>query len=411
MLRILILILSATFLTAGCQQLAATHDASTSMQPVQISAPGIDAAEPATAAAEDGGFYVAWVNHDTKQADVILARFNDKGAMQGSPVRVNRATGAATAWRGDQPSLAVAPDGAVYVLWTARVEEGEKRGTNIFLSTSHDRGQTFASEVKVNDDKGIVDHGMHSLAVAKDGRIYAGWLDERNVVQPMPSTKAEGHHVESNRDLFIAYSTDGGRTFSANQKVASEACPCCKTAMTVAADGTLFAGWRQVLPGDFRHIAVATSVDGGETFSAPKIVSDDGWVIHGCPVSGPSLSVDSASGKLRVVWYAGSEDQKPGLYFAESSDKGQSFSARQLLAPETVHGTPAITAGKHDAIALWQQAGSGETRMRGLENAGSVARVALNAELPAASYVNEKLFVAYIAKEKEKRSIWLMRAE
>src|SRR6185295_15321510 len=43
---------------------------------VQISAPGIDAAEPVTAAAGDGTFYVSWVNHDAKQADVMLARFN-----------------------------------------------------------------------------------------------------------------------------------------------------------------------------------------------------------------------------------------------------------------------------------------------------------------------------------------------
>ena len=64
---------------------------------VQISGPGIDAAEPATASAADGSFYVAWVNHDAKKADVMLARFNNDGAMQGSPVRVNRQESVATA--------------------------------------------------------------------------------------------------------------------------------------------------------------------------------------------------------------------------------------------------------------------------------------------------------------------------
>ena len=65
----------------------------------------------------------------------MLARFNDDGEMQGAPVRVNRQPGVATAWRGDQPSLAVAPDGAVHVLWTARVDAGEKHGTDIYLSS------------------------------------------------------------------------------------------------------------------------------------------------------------------------------------------------------------------------------------------------------------------------------------
>jgi hypothetical protein len=403
-------------LIAGCKHLAATHEQPRPPQPVQISAPGIDAAEPAIASVRNGSFYVAWVNHDAKQADVMLSRFDDAGEIQGSPVRVNRQPGVATAWRGDQPSLVVAPDGAVHVLWTARVEAGEKRGTVVYLSSSTDRGQSFTSEVKVNDDdvtEGhgqhslVVDHGMHSLAVAADGRIYAAWLDERNVVAPKPSSKGEGHHMESNRDLYLAYSTDGGRSFSANKKVASEACPCCKTALTVSLDGTVYAGWRQVLPGSFRHIAVAGSTDGGKSFSNPVIVSDDRWVLQGCPVSGPSLSVDRSSGNLKVVWYAAGENSAAGVYFAESKDKGHSFSPRQLLSQETVRGTP-VLAG---SIALWQTSETAETKMRSLGDAGSALSVAANAELPAGTYVNDKLFVAYIANEKEKRSIWLIRAE
>jgi BNR repeat-like domain len=407
-----LLIIGVALITlAGCNHVGATREAAAPPQPIQISAPGIDAAEPATATAGDGTFYVAWVNHDAKQADVMLARFNNKAEMQGAPVRVNRQAGVATAWRGDQPSVAVASDGAVYVLWTARVDAGDKHGTDIYLSASTDRGQSFASEVKVNDDKVPGAHGMHSLAVAKDGRIYAGWLDERNIHAPMPSTKAEGHHMESNRDLYLATSTDGGRSFSANRKVASDACPCCKTSLAVAADGTLYAGWRQVLPGSFRHIAVASSTDGGTKFSAPVIVSDDRWMLQGCPVSGPSLSVDKASSNLKVVWFAAGENSAPGLYFAESKDKGQSFSPRQLLSQETVRGTPALAAGSQSMIAVWQSGDKIETKMRDIGTTGSALSVAANAELPAGAFANDRLFVAYIAKEKEKRSVWLLRAD
>ena len=375
---------------------------------VQISATGVDAAEPATASATDGTFYVVWVNHAAKQGDVMIARFSDKGEMQGSPVRVNRAPGVATAWRGDQPGVAVAEDGSVYVVWTARVDNGGKHGTDLYMSVSNDRAQTFASEVKINDDKVTRAHGMHSLAVAKDGRVYVSWLDERNVHKPKPSTKAEGHHMESNRDLFIAYSTDGGRTFSPNRKVASEACPCCKTALAVSRDGTLYAGWRQVLPGNFRHIAVVSSTDGGATFSSPKIVSDDRWVLQGCPVSGPSLSVDP-NGSLKVLWYAAGESDAPGLYFSESTDKARNFSPRQLLSQETVRGTPALAPGKNGAIALWQAGALAETKVSELGKAGSTLSIASNAELPAGVVSNGNLFVAYIAREKEKRSVWVRR--
>ena len=394
-------------LSTGCSRLA-TKGAVVEPPPVaiQLSAPGIDAAEPATASATDGTFYVAWVNHNAKQGDVMIARFNADGAMQSSPVRVNRQQSVATAWRGDQPSVAVAQDGSVYVVWTARVDSGDKHGTDLYMSVSNDRGQSFASEVKINDDKVPGPHGMHSLAVAKGGRIYVGWLDERNVHKPKPSTKADGHHMESNRDLFIAHSTDGGRTFSANRKVASEACPCCKTALAVSSDGTLYAGWRQVLPGSFRHIAVVSSTDGGATFSSPKIVSDDRWVLQGCPVSGPSLSVDR-NGSLKVLWYAAGEENATGLYFSESTDKGRSFSPRQLLSKETVRGTPVLAPRENDVIALWEAAA--ETKITELGKAGAALSLASNAELPAGVVSNGKLFVAYIAKEKEKRSVWLRR--
>ena len=62
---------------AGCKHVAATRD-NAPPKPVQISATGVDAAEPASAAGSDGSFYVAWVNHDAKQADVMLAHFNHK---------------------------------------------------------------------------------------------------------------------------------------------------------------------------------------------------------------------------------------------------------------------------------------------------------------------------------------------
>ena len=410
MTRILVwsCLVSLLFLT-GCSRLSANASRA-AFQPKQISAADVDAAEPVTVSAPDGGFYVAWVNHNANsQSDVMLARFDNDGAASGSPVRVNQQAGVATAWRGDPPSVAVM-DRAVYVLWTARVESQGKNGTDLYFSVSHDQGQSFGAPVKVNDDKTPATHGMHSLAVAKDGRIYVAWLDERNIEAPKPSPDAGGHHMESNRDLFVADSTDGGKTFSANRKVAENACPCCKTALALAPDGTLYASWRQVLPGSYRHIAVASSTNNAASFSTPVIVSDDKWVLHGCPVSGPSLSVDT-KGNLRVVWFAAGEGEAPGVYTAESNDKGRTFSPRALLMQETVKGTPALATDNDRAVAIWQGLGAqqSEAKVRELGSAGAAVSVAANAELPSGAFSNDKLFVAYISKVGEKRSVWLAK--
>ena len=93
-------LVSLLFLT-GCNRLSANASRAT-FQPKQISAADVDAAEPVTVSAPDGGFYVAWVNHNpNNEADVMLSRFDSEGAATGSAVRVNQQAGIATAWRGD----------------------------------------------------------------------------------------------------------------------------------------------------------------------------------------------------------------------------------------------------------------------------------------------------------------------
>src|ERR1044072_4063861 len=142
MTRILIwsCLVSLLFVT-GCNRFAANASRA-AFQPKQISAADVDAAEPVTVSAPDGGLYVAWVNHNANnQSDVMLAHFDNEGApdiTRGAPVRVNQQAGVATAWRGDPPSLAVT-DRAVYVLWTARVESQGKSGTDLYFSVSHDQ--------------------------------------------------------------------------------------------------------------------------------------------------------------------------------------------------------------------------------------------------------------------------------
>ena len=124
--------------------------------------------------------------------------------------------------------------------------------------------------------------------------------------------------------------------------------------MTIANDGRMYLSWRQVLLGDYRHIAVASSTDGGKTFFKPVIVSDDHWMIRGCPVSGAALAAD-ATGKLRVLWYAAGEKGEHGVYWSESHDGGQTFSSRELVATTGATGTPVLVRGfDGGARAIWE---------------------------------------------------------
>jgi len=407
MYRIKIFPIVIVLLLAVCARRSNETKSEVPAQPTRVSAENSDAAEPAIAAGPNGATYVAWVDHRAnREADVMLAQVDSSGKIL-APVRVNPVAGKATAWRGDPPTLAVSRDGTVYIGWTARVDPESPHATDIYLSSSNDGGRTFAS-VKVNDDSRPAVHGMHSLALTEDGRIYLAWLDERNVSQPHPSAKAEGHHMESNRDVFMTSSTDGGRTFLPNQKVAVDACPCCKTAIATAPDHRVYLSWRQVLPGNFRHIAVASSSDEGKTFSQPQIVSDDRWVLAGCPVSGPAISANS-DGSIRLIWYSEGSAGASGLYWSESRDGGKTFSPRNTFAQGQMMGSPVLVSNR----VVWATNKSGVTQVATatLDREGKVTPDSGEAsgELPAAAATQNNLFVAFVSKIQDQRSIWLIK--
>jgi hypothetical protein len=381
--------------------------------PVRVSLEDGTAAEPAIASSPTGGVYVVWVNHDQDgKADVMIARFNSDGELESAPVRVNSQPGVATAWRGDPPTVAVAPDQTVFVGWTAKLDSASGHATDIYLSASRDNCRTFAAPVKVNDDTRPAVHGMHSLAIGKDGRVYIAWLDERNIA-PMPAIdektdkRTSGHHMESNREVFIASSSDGGHTFSPNQRVATNVCPCCKTALAVDNDGRVYVSWRQVLPGDFRHIAVASSMDEGMTFSEMKVVSDDQWMLAGCPVSGSSLAL-SDDGTLRVLWYSAGNNGETGLYYSDSKDHARTFGPRVLVARGETFGTPVLMKAENQLNAVWGAIG-GKVMTESLANDARQAEALqiADGELPAAAAISRNLVVAYIRKSDQHQAVWL----
>ncbi len=419
---------------AGCTKPAALKSSTTTAasdklsdatSPIRVSAEGVKAAEPAIAAGRDGAAYVAWVGHGAgKEADVWLTRVEEtEKSSNEERSRVNRTPGEATAWRGDAPSVAVASDGAVYVAWTARTGEGGQ-ATTLYVSASRDGGRSFGEPTKVNDDSTQGVHGMHSLAVGDDGRVYVAWLDERDIPKEhdddgahatgQMSGKMPMQHGEHNREVFFAYSDDGGRTFSTNRRVAVEACPCCKTSLAISRSGRVYVGWRQVLPGDFRHIAVASSFDGGETFNAPVVVSDDRWELRGCPVSGPALAAGDGD-RLTVLWFTAGDAGTAGLYSSESSDGGRTFAPRRVVSETGVHGTPQLLPDAQGAaVAVFE--GDGENGSPGLlearfDNTRGITsnnRTQFGAgEFPASAVLDGRIYTAYISND----GVWLTSAK
>jgi len=230
------------------------------------------------------------------------------------------------------PKIGFAPDGALYALYAvARLEAGRRFPfTTLRLARSPDGGRTWDMPHTVMGDATPGSRNFHALHVAADGSLYVAWLEAR-----------DGGRAAT----YLTRSTDGGITWRPTVRVAEgESCPCCRTAIATAPDGTLFLSWRTVLAGNVRDIVVASSADLGVTWGPAVRVHADDFVFDGCPHAGPSLQVDAA-GRLHVAWWTGREG-RAGVYYARSDDGGRTF------GPPVALGVAPFARPAHAQVAL-----------------------------------------------------------
>jgi hypothetical protein len=271
---------------------------------------------PYVASDDRGGFYLAYVQRQGGQSNVYLRRSSD-GRTFSDPVRVNDRDGDAAVRNENPPKVLAGPNNQVYVCWA---NEREKWKGNIRFARSTDGGKAFTSAITINSDGNAkpAGHAFQSIAVDVQGRIYVAWIDERN-------KKSSDRGAE----IWLAESSDDGRSFSRDRRVLGDVCECCRTSLQTNPNGVIYLTYRTVPRNGpmYRDIVLARSRDGGRNFEQ-TVVSHDNWEVNGCPVAGPGFSVDG-SGHVTVIWFIGGE--KPGLYYATSMDAGVSFSPRQPL--------------------------------------------------------------------------------
>jgi hypothetical protein len=178
-------------------------------------------------------------------------------------------------------------DPSIVVVWTTKAATG----TRLVSARSNDGGRSFAPATVVAGANAPGKRGWQAVTADREGRVVAIWLDHRELAQGGAagvSRSASGHDHAAHRaqqvdgvaraqrsKLFFG-SLDGTVTARA---LTGGVCYCCKTAIAAGADGSIYAAWRHVYPGNVRDVAFTMSRDGGRTFAAPARVSDDRWVL------------------------------------------------------------------------------------------------------------------------------------
>ncbi|RLA43213.1 MAG: hypothetical protein DRQ97_13055, partial [Gammaproteobacteria bacterium] len=94
---------------------------------------------------------------------------------------------------------------AVYVLCSVNPPGSDP--LNVMFAGSTNSGSTWSAPVRVNDDSGNAWQWFGTMSTSPSGRIDAVWLDTRD---------NPGTYLSS---LYYSYSTDGGATWSANERL------------------------------------------------------------------------------------------------------------------------------------------------------------------------------------------------
>lgn len=235
-----------------------------------------DAAQPQLAASGDR-VYLAF----GRGPELFVARSDDAGVTFAPPVRV-AALPSLMLGRRRGPRLVAHGDRV-----TVAVIAGE-----LLAFHSADGGRTWKGPALVNDVPRSAREGLHALASAPDGRLFATWLDLRDV-------------ATARTQVFGSESADGGATWSPNRVVyrapaGQTACECCHPSATFNARGDLAVMWRNGLEGH-RDMWLSVRAAGTDTFAAAAKLGTESWRLAACPMDGGAV-VPAADGRFFTVW-------------------------------------------------------------------------------------------------------------
>jgi hypothetical protein len=166
----------------------------------------------------NGEVYVAW--HDVQNNRLMLNSSFDGGVSFAQPVVIAPTVvpfaDAIPAMASRQALLYPACDadrssgpnrGELYCSW---MDETPANGTDVFVARSGDRGASWGTPVRVNDDPAGVRKDQFNQWLAVDpitGAVDLSWNDARN------------DPADTKTDIYFSQSTTGGRSFSNNVKV------------------------------------------------------------------------------------------------------------------------------------------------------------------------------------------------
>jgi hypothetical protein len=288
-------------------------------------------------------------------ADIFYTNSSDGGITFSSNKKVNVNTDPS---QQGTPSLALDNNGAIHVVWMdyrndadgCFVSGGGIDGVNnldIYYANSTDWGKTWSLGKRVNDDLGFATQGssFQGVAVDKNDNIHVVWLDLRNNTQG---------------DIFYANSTDGGISFNENKRVNDAFNGSWDPSIAIDDNDIIYIVWADNRNNTTKSdILFSRSTDSGLSFSPNKKVNDDNLP----SIEQRTPSIATGNGIIGIAWSDRRNSGYESIYFSNSTDNGKSFNINKRVDDDSTapfKARPVLAINDNKIGIAWADKRNGE---------------------------------------------------
>jgi hypothetical protein len=286
----------------------------------------------------NGNVVLTWIRKTNSSMAYCYAVSTDEGKTFNAPIEIP-SSGNAYEHAENLPKIIFKPSGEIIAVWGAANPNPKNMYSGlIFYSQSFDNGKNWSNAKKLVNDTAGIDQRYFDVTLMPNGEAGIIWLDNRK------RTNHEGS--------ALYFATTKGKDGFKNEKLINEsACECCRTDLFTDTKKNIHVLYRAIINDSIRDMVHCESVNEGNDFSPPVRISNDNWVINGCPHTGPAMAENSYG--LQFTWFTGGTNA--GIYYDHSNNNETGFSERNILSgPSGRH--PQIATLANDNIAIvWDE--------------------------------------------------------
>lgn len=286
---------------------------------------------------EKGAAVLSWVRTEADSSKVFCYATSNDGKTFSAPVMIPGSSNVQVHAE-NLPKVIFKPSGEIIAVWgTKNSNPKNKYSGLVFYTQSFDKGKTWTATRPLVSDTASFDQRYFDVALLSNGEAGIIWLDNRK------TTSLDGS------GLYFA-STNGKNGFEGERLISQRCCQCCRTDMYVDKKGGIHAVFRGIVQDSIRDMVHIASADAGKTFSAPKRINEDNWVIDGCPHTGPAMT-DNDNG-VHFAWFTGGKEK--GCFYTNTTDNGKNFTSYDSVTRAGSH--PQLTALSNGELAIvWDE--------------------------------------------------------